>query len=34
MMWHQRADVVVVGTGVAGLVAAWPHTGAAARWWC
>src|SRR5690242_21930323 len=22
MMWHQRADVVVVGTGVAGLVAA------------
>ena len=22
MMWHQRADVVVIGTGVAGLVAA------------
>ena len=32
MMWHQRADVVVIGTGVAGLVAApWPRIAAAAR---
>ena len=32
-VWQHRADVVVIGTGVAGLVAHWPHTAAAEKWW-
>ena len=32
--WQQRADVVVIGTGVAGLAAALAAHRRGRRWWC